>query len=338
MKKIIYIFTLFFCWNVLCAQDTFSIVAVDPETGEVGSAGATCLDTQQEGVSAIIISGLMPGKGAMNSQAYACIPNVNLNNGTNQMGNGLSPEEVIDWLIENDQCFAANFNPQFRQYGIADFDDNGDPRAAGFTGSSADDYKDHIVGPNYSIQGNILIGEEVLTGMENGFLNTEGSLAKKLMAAMQGANIPGADARCLAEGVSSRSAFLRVARPDDTAENYYLELHVPATPFGKEPIDSLQTLYNEFFGTNSTDNLEVSELKIFPNPTDTDFQFQWDVSNSKGTINLYNTQGQLIHTQIVNNNNFTINKSSLNGNHLVFYQLKSVDGQVKHLGKLMSLD
>ena len=36
-------FFLFFI-NWATAQDTFSIIAVDPQTGEVGSAGATCVD------------------------------------------------------------------------------------------------------------------------------------------------------------------------------------------------------------------------------------------------------------------------------------------------------
>jgi len=71
------IFTLSQC---LYAQHTFSIVAVDTITNEVGSAGATCLDSDNcTGCNAIIISGLAPGRGAVNAQAQVCFPNINLN-------------------------------------------------------------------------------------------------------------------------------------------------------------------------------------------------------------------------------------------------------------------
>ncbi len=69
------------------------------------------------------------------------------------------------------------------------------------------------------------------------------------MAAMQGANMAGADSRCLSEGVSSQSAFIRVARHDDQAGQYHLDLRVPFRPRGMEPIDSLQTLYDRWKAT-----------------------------------------------------------------------------------------
>ena len=42
-----------------------------------------------------------------------------------------------------------------------------------------------------------------------------GSLDQKLMSAMQSAKIPGADTRCLDEGISTLSAFIRIAKPGD---------------------------------------------------------------------------------------------------------------------------
>ena len=61
--------------------------------------------------------------------------------------------------------------------------------------------------------------------MESRFLNTIGSLASKLMSAMQGANVPGADTRCLDEGISSLSSFIRVAKPEDN-NDLYLDINV----------------------------------------------------------------------------------------------------------------
>ena len=197
------------------AQHTFSIVAVDPETGEVGAAGATCIDNSASFGGVSVINDIIPGKGAVNAQAWICInPNRNLQVAIEQMTAGQSPSEIINFLKISDACEAQNFNPTFRQYGIVDLDNNNVPRSAGFTGVNADDYKGHLTGTNYAIQGNILRGPEVLENMEEAFLNTEGRLSQKLMAAMQGAKLAGADIRCLARGTSSTTAFLRVALPE----------------------------------------------------------------------------------------------------------------------------
>ena len=149
------------------------------------------------------------------------------------------------WLEDND----AENTPAVRQYGMADLV-TGSARAAAVTGDNCFDWKGHIVGEHYAIQGNILLGEEILTQMEAGFLETEGTLAEKLMAALQGANVAGADTRCLDEGVSSRSAFLRVAYPGDDPDALTLDLVVSLTPFGVEPIDVLQEEFNAWNGTS----------------------------------------------------------------------------------------
>ena len=227
------------------AQDTFSIVAVDLATGQVGSAGATCLDDNQIAGGAVIISDVIPDVGAIHTQSYWIPANQNAAHDQVVSG-GLSPDELMAWLEEND----AENTPAVRQYGMADLV-SGVARAAAFTGDNCFDFKGHIVGDNYAIQGNILLGEEILTQMEAGFLQTEGTLAEKLMAALQGANVAGADTRCLDEGVSSRSAFLRVADPGDDPDALTLDIVVSLTPFGVEPIDVLQEAFNVWNGTSA---------------------------------------------------------------------------------------
>ena len=195
------------------SQDTFSIVAMDPITGEVGSAGASCVDLDANNLPTDDFLGeLFPGLGAINTQAYY-IP-ANQANARARMNEGYTPSEIIEWLINND----VQNQPQFRQYGIVGKIGENIETAA-YTGVATDDYKNDITGPNYSIQGNILLGEEVLNGMEAGFLNTEGDLACKLMGALQGANIVGADFRCTNNGTSSLFAFVKVAQPSDTFGN-----------------------------------------------------------------------------------------------------------------------
>lgn len=223
----------------LSAQETFSIVAVDTVTGTVGSAGASCLDDRDVQGGATIISDVLPGRGAIHTQAL--YRPANQRRARERVQEGLSADSVIRWLRAND----ARLSAEKRQYGLALLTDQGAPQTAAFTGSGTDSFKDHYTGSTYAIQGNILKGPEVLDSMRSAFLRTGGSLATRLMAALQGANMPGADRRCLAEGVSSQSAFLRIGKPGDTRDDLSLDLAVTQTPTGVEPIDSLQVLFDK---------------------------------------------------------------------------------------------
>ena len=268
--KILYfsLCVLFFFPFPLMTQDTFSVVAVDPETGEIGAAGATCVDGIAQWGGIQLLNKIIPGKGGVNAQAWICLnPHINLDNAITQMDEGMSPEEIIAWLQENDACSSQGYNPQYRQYGIVDLDVDNNPRTAAFTGSLADDHKGHRLGETYSIQGNILLGPQILDDMETGFVNESESLAHKLMMCMQGANVPGADSRCLERGTSSTSAFLRVVRPDDDPNDPYLELSILEMPFGQEPIDSLQALFDAWAATLDVASVALNQkLVLSPNP------------------------------------------------------------------------
>ena len=276
--------TIIFMSSYLMA--TFSIVAVDTTTGEVGSAGGSCI------AGSIIISDIHPGVGAIHTQAYY-LPS-NQNYASSLMDEGYSPSEIMDLLEEND----VQNNPSIRQYGAVDlFSGNNygliyeyecdeiegaiwhgtsgsdllaecsDPiiaRSASFTGSNCSSWKGHINGINYAIQGNILLSENILLGIERGFILTNGSLDQKLMAALQEAKFPGADTRCLDEGISTLSAFIRVAKPSDENE-YYMDLNVNSViPYYTDngiwidPIDTLQTVYDNWYETDF--NYEIGDV------------------------------------------------------------------------------
>jgi uncharacterized Ntn-hydrolase superfamily protein len=258
MKKIFYIFAIFLLsLEVSEAQDTFSITAVDLATNQVGSAGASCI------AGAIILSDVHPGVGIIHTQASYLSGNQNY--ARSLMNMGLSPQAIIDSLILHD----AGNNPTIRQYGIVDLIAGG--RRAGYTGVNCQNWKGHILGPTYTIQGNILLGPQILDSMQARFLNTPGTLATKLMAALQGAKVVGADTRCISRNTSSISAFLRVARPTDPVNNLWLDLNVNNTPVGRDPIDSLQILYNLWLLTGITPvSNEVPEnpflYQNYPNP------------------------------------------------------------------------
>ena len=257
---------------------TFSIVAVDTQTGEVGSAGGSCI------ANSIIISDMHPGTGVIHTQSYW--NSANQDYASMLMNQGYSPQEIMLLLEVND----VQNNPSIRQYGavdlfqeidygllleeecleidgsewsgesgsgdLAECSDSTTSRSASFTGDNCSDWKGHITGINYAIQGNILLNQSILTNMEDAFLNSNGTLDQKLMNALQGAKVPGADTRCLDEGISTLSAFIRIAKPEDS-NSYYMDLNVNSvTPYYSQtgvwidPIDTLHTLYEDWYNEN----------------------------------------------------------------------------------------
>lgn len=260
----LYLLVTLFPIHTLNAQDTFSIVALDSITGEVGSAGASCVDMNNfPGYDDDFLGELFPGVGAINTQAW--YHETNQANARDKMNEGYTPEEIIEWLYDND----AQNQPEKRQYGIVAFVDES-PQSAGFTGIQTDDYKNHVLGPNYSIQGNILLGQEILDSMEARFLAAEGDLACKLMAALQGANVVGADTRCASNGSSSLFSFVKVAQPDDVFGSPSFVVSVrTSNGAGIEPIDSLQVLFDlvhECSSVRVSENNFNDHYRIFPNP------------------------------------------------------------------------
>ena len=296
MSRVVAIFFLLGISNIF-SQHTFSIVAVDTITGEIGSAGATCGDSiiWPGTAGAYIISDILPGVGAIHTQALWIASNQV--NARIQMQQGSSPNQIISWLVAHD----VQNNPQSRQYGIVDYQ-NGSSQSAAFTGTSCYDYKNHILGPNYSIQGNILLGQQILDSMEYYFLNTSGCLPEKLMAAMNGAKVVGADTRCMVEGTSSLSAFLRMALPTDSYNNLFLDINVAGTAPNVEPIDVLKTKYNLWKNSHisycdSVSNSKITtrkKIEIHPNPTNNLITIS-NIEEAK-SIELFSLNGQFLET------------------------------------------
>jgi len=226
IKKIYIVLSL--C-NILLSNDTFSIVAVDTLTGQVGSAGASCIQ------GSIIISDIHPGLGAIHTQSYWNASNQD--SASSLMEQGYAPKDIIDWLVEND----AQNNPTIRQYGVVDLLNGG--RSAAFTGENCSDFKGHKIGDTYAIQGNILLGQSILDDMEEAFLSQYGTFEEKLMASLMAANVVGADTRCTPYGTPSISAFIRVSDPNDYEDQLFMDINVNNAPLTLNPLDSLHVLY-----------------------------------------------------------------------------------------------
>ena len=226
IKRMCIILSLF---NILLPNDTFSIVAVDTLTGQIGSAGASCIQ------GSIIISDIHPGLGAIHTQSYWNASNQD--SAASLMEQGYAPQDIIDWLVEND----AQNDPAIRQYGVVDLLEGG--RSAAFTGENCSDFKGHKIGDTYAIQGNILLGQSILDDMEEAFLTQYGTFEEKLMASLMAANVVGADTRCTPYGTPSISAFIRVSDPNDYGDHLFMDINVNNAPLTLNPLDSLHVLY-----------------------------------------------------------------------------------------------
>ncbi|UCE25915.1 MAG: DUF1028 domain-containing protein [Candidatus Zixiibacteriota bacterium] len=157
---------------------TFSIVAHDSATGELGIAVASRFFTVGN-----VVPWAKAGVGAVATQAYA---NTSFGwRGLELLEKGLTPEEVREVLIRNDD------NPSRRQFGIV----SADGQSATYTGEGCTAWAGGRSGPHYAIQGNILAGEAVVIAMEEAYLETTGTLADRLYASLMAGEGAGGDSR-----------------------------------------------------------------------------------------------------------------------------------------------
>lgn len=280
------------------SQDTFSIVGLDSTSRQIGSAGASCLDLFFAGIAdPAFLTDILPDTGVVNTQSY--FMQANQDNARIRMRMGDTPLQIINWLVAND---AAN-NPEFKQYGIVAFNGNS-PSSASHTGSTCINYKNHINGSingfYYAIQGNILMGQKILDSMEARFRNTNGTLVCRLMAAMQGAKVIGADTRC--NNSSSLFAFMQVANPNDSHGNPSLNISLRTKQIDNvEPIDSLQKLFNLSQNCLTSGVIENNHLKKFsvhPNPVEDILTIKSDFTISK--VHISNSLGLRVYERVIN--------------------------------------
>lgn len=252
------------------ATATFSIVAVDTTNGAVGGAGASCIS------GSVIINSLHESIGAIHTQAFYL--EGNQDNADSLMELGLTPDSIISWLANND----VQGLPGLRQYGVVTL--AGPGASAGYTGVDNTDYAGHVTGPGYSIQGNILLGPEIIDTMETMFLLTDGPLEEKLMAALEAADIPGADTRCLDCDKPAISAFIRVRLPGD-GTFIYLSEYVQNTTCEVNPIPILRQKYDAWKAEHIADadscELTVDRTELLANGSSTS-TFTMTMRNSAG--------------------------------------------------------
>lgn len=230
-------------------QATFSIVAVDTVTGAIGGAGASCIAGVQ------MINDIVEGVGAIHTQAYWLAQNQA--NAHTLLLAGVTADSIIHWLEHND----AEGLPYIRQYGVILL--TGPNRSAAYTGSGTYPWAGHKIGPTYAIQGNILLAQQIIDTIEFAFLNTAGPLENKLMAALEAANVPGADTRCMSCNKPSISAFIKVVHIGDGA-NPYLYKVINNTVCAINPIPLLREQFDAWQALQVADPA-LSEVSASPN-------------------------------------------------------------------------
>ena len=202
------------------ARATFSIVAYDSVTQELGVA------VQSRAFSVgMAVPWAEAGVGAIATQASTNESFGPL--GLAMLRKGVSAPEVLRALL------AADSGAVHRQVGIVDTKG----RSAAHTGADCMAWAGSRNGPGYSIQGNILAGEAVVTDMERAFLTTSGELAGRLLAALDAGQAAGGDKR------GQQSAAILVVRPSKEYPEYntrYVDLRVEDH---KEPIRELERVF-----------------------------------------------------------------------------------------------
>lgn len=215
---------------------TFSIVAADPETGEVGVA----VQSKFLAVGSVV-PWAKANVGAVATQSWA---NTAFGpEGLALLEKGLSPEEVIDKLVADDP------DRSLRQVAVID----AEGEASAFTGHECYDWAGHMIGKHHSCQGNILISEETVSEMSRTFEASEGPLAERMLKAVAAAQHAGGDSR------GKQSAAVYVVQEGAGYGGYNdvkVDLRVDDHP---EPIEELQRLYelHKMYAAPSEDKLAI---------------------------------------------------------------------------------
>lgn len=208
---------------------TFSIVARDPQTSELGVA----VQSKFLSVGAVV-PWAKAGVGAIATQAWA---NTSYGpRGLELLASGLAADEVLKQLTSADEGRAE------RQVGIVGV--QGMPVT--YTGDQCFPWAGGRVGEHYSCQGNILVGEDTVLAMARTFEETGGYLCDRLLAALAAGQAAGGDSR------GQQSAALLVVREKGGYSGFndrFIDLRVDDHP---TPIDELQRI------------LQLHKLYLFP--------------------------------------------------------------------------
>ena len=175
------------------AHATWSIIAVNRATGEVGIAGASCT-SHVSGIGEIV-----PGKGAVVVQAMSNGEARKL--GVKLLQEGATPAQIIEAMRDE------RFDPENQQYGVIVL--VADQSPATYSGKRITEWNGVMTGDDVAVLGNTLVDEKVVSAAFAAFHAVKGkSLGERLMAALVAGANAGGDKRCGKQHATA--AFLTV--------------------------------------------------------------------------------------------------------------------------------
>lgn len=266
---------------------TWSVIAVDAKTGQVIIASATCV--RQQGfpqrkplgsrdlmeVQAVIV----PGIGVAACQAGADNTRDNQMLVFAELKKGTPPTEILELLKKQEAVRKPEDQMERRQFGILAIPDGkkitGQNYKAGFNGTGNSQsslfYGGQVGTMYYQVQGNTLLGYDVVQKAALAFTRATGTLADHVMAAMEAADANGGDSRCNCgasvldfvpcDNKTAHVAYIAIAEKDDktgTTHNdgqYYAYLSVTDDNTKKgesgNPVKTLRMRYNAWVKSGS---------------------------------------------------------------------------------------
>ena len=198
---------------------TYSIVAWDSEVGEIGVAVQSCAF----GAGAACAWAL-PGVGAVATQSFT--ERRYGPDGLSLMRDGAEPGAALEQLLAEDDL------RDVRQVAFVDREG----RTAAHTGAGCIPHAGDLQGAGFSAQGNMLRSEEVWPAMTEAFTASRGTLAERLLEALDGAEEAGGDFR----GRQAAGLVVVTTEPGGSPYERVFDLRVDDH---REPLDELRRLH-----------------------------------------------------------------------------------------------
>ena len=198
---------------------TYSIVARDPATGQLGVA----VQSHWFSVGSSV-TWAEAGVGAVATQSFID-PAYGLR-GLELMKTGLTAEQALAALVEVDEGRAV------RQVAFVDARGN----VAAHTGASCIESAGQHVGDSYSVQANMMLNDTIVPAMRRAYESAEGDLAERLIQALEAAEAAGGDIR------GRQSAAMLIVEGESTGrpwDDRVVELRIEDHP---EPVVELRRL------------------------------------------------------------------------------------------------
>ncbi|MBC8323852.1 MAG: DUF1028 domain-containing protein [Candidatus Marinimicrobia bacterium] len=239
---------IFFFLSTLTAQNgrpvnTYSIVALDEETGELGVA------VQSHWFS---VGALVPwahaGVGAVATQSFVKVeygPD-----GLQLMSEGKTAEEALNALLAQDDGKAV------RQVGMIDIHGN----TAVHTGKNCIDFAGHFVGKNFTVQANLMEKNTVPEVMAKAFEKAQGALADRMLAALEAAQNEGGDLR----GKQSAAMLIVSGKPTGISyKDVVLNLRIEDHPTPIKELKRLVRIHKAYNHANQGDHyMETGQIEL----------------------------------------------------------------------------